>query len=765
MNRPKTLASVVICLLFSAIVLMGLTTIPMTNFGDQSHLMVRNGKYFCLSDDSEADTAYMYHDGTNLIITGDGGTGAIEFGLAVRFDLAGGSLELSDGTLLYFTDGTEADSANIYHDGTAIVLTGDAGTSDLKLLDVGVLVADGEKIYWTDDSEADTGYIYHSGTDMIMYGDAGTSFYNFTTSIWVDKTAGEVMLSDGAFLRLTDGSEADSASLVHDGASLVLTGDAATDNLELEALNLELQNGGLIENPHIDSITLTEAYFKVEGSMVMDVAGGVLLVEDGSYLMLTDGSEADTTTFVHDGTNLVIAGDAATVDIQLVDVGLLVSDGERIYITDDSEADSISMYHDGASFVVTGDGTDNFELESIDLELTNGAVFTNPTIDTATLTEAYFKVVGSMVMNVAAGCLLIEDGSNLMLTDGSLADSFYIAHDGTDIVLTGDAGTAALELEGIYIELANGGIIDNPHTDTVSIAEGNIAIEGNLWLDAAAGALTITDGSFLRFTDGAETDSGSIVHDGTDIVLDADAATESFRFNDGIVKLGSSEWKDGCLYIKCLNKSGGSLTKGMWVEWDSTHIEVLDTVGYSGAGNDTFTLDNSLLNEGGANKLLFYPMSIADACSVDFVYWDMDGASQRDTIVLTVDDTFVAFGTLVDSVGQSIFLGAEANDSMYVVSYPVAGVKNSTSNGDAVAGVVADATITDNAAGWICVWGVVDYALVTATGGKPGQFLETTGSGNVADGNAAPSGDGTVCGILLEATTGADTVRVMVEKR
>jgi hypothetical protein len=77
--------------------------------------------------------------GSGTVVTVDSATFAnIVATENVVLDIAAGSLVLQDGTVLYFTDGTEADSAYISHDGTDLVITGDGGTGDLKLSGIGL---------------------------------------------------------------------------------------------------------------------------------------------------------------------------------------------------------------------------------------------------------------------------------------------------------------------------------------------------------------------------------------------------------------------------------------------------------------------------------------------------------------------------------------------------------------------------------------------------------------------------------------------------
>lgn len=228
------------------------------------------------------------------------------------------------------------------------------------------------------------------------------------------------------------------------------------------------------------------------------------------------------------------------------------------------------------------------------------------------------------------------------------------------------------------------------------------------------------------------------------------------------ITLGSSYYENGCIYTYVLNKSGATLTKGMWVNADNAQILVADTVART-AAKDTLTIANSLVSEGYC-KVAMFPFSIADACSLDLTGIDKDGDIIVDTIVTATDDALAFSSTVWDTISQAIFMGSEANDSVAVLAYSINGVMNSTSNSTIVMGIVADDSIKDNAAGKICIYGIADYALINAssTTGLPGYFIEANGTGNKADPNASITAAGSCCGILLEATDIDGTARTFI---
>jgi len=231
----------------------------------------------------------------------------------------------------------------------------------------------------------------------------------------------------------------------------------------------------------------------------------------------------------------------------------------------------------------------------------------------------------------------------------------------------------------------------------------------------------------------------------------------------GDVLLGRTEYGEGSILIYSVNKSGGALTKGLWVEVDDAIVSVVDSVAVT-ADPETLTVALTCGGEGGYSKISLFPISIGAACSLQVTGVDYVGASACDTIITSTDDANAFSSTVWDSITECVFLGADANDSCQVRAYAVNGFKASTANDPKVLGVVADASIADNAVGKICIYGLVDYAVVDAssTVGLPGMFLEATGSDNYADPNSTPTATGSACGILLEATSAVDTVRAFI---
>jgi len=136
-----------------------------------------------------------------------------------------------------------------------------------------------------------------------------------------------------------------------------------------------------------------------------------------------------------------------------------------------------------------------------------------------------------VILDIAAGKLVLQDGTFLIFTDGTEADSVTMVHDGTDFVITGDGATTALELEGLDLELKNGALIQNSTTDLLTITEATVAVAGKIM------ATKVTEQMRLGY-DGTNYATWTVAADGalTLVTVDATAAEGDINFNpDGLV--------------------------------------------------------------------------------------------------------------------------------------------------------------------------------------------------------------------------------------
>ena len=83
---------------------------------------------------------------------------------------------------------------------------------------------------------------------------------------------------------------------------------------------------------------------------------------------------------------------------------------------------------------------------------------------------------GNINLEGVAKSLVIEDGGYLRFTDGAETDTAHIRHDGTDLVVTGDAATTYLRLSTINLLLTSGATLNNTYSDSLIITEANIVL-------------------------------------------------------------------------------------------------------------------------------------------------------------------------------------------------------------------------------------------------------------------------------------------------
>jgi hypothetical protein len=117
------------------------------------------------------------------------------------------------------------------------------------------------------------------------------------------------------------------------------------------------------------------------------------------------------------------------------------------------------------------------------------------TIDS--ISVANLVATEKVLLDIAAGSLVLQDGTVLYFTDGTEADSAYISHDGTDLVITGDDGTTAIELEGLELELSNGATVVNTSTSLLTLTEATVDVVGALTASSMASDATVTAASTM----------------------------------------------------------------------------------------------------------------------------------------------------------------------------------------------------------------------------------------------------------------------------
>ena len=201
------------------------------------------------------------------------------------------------------------------------------------------------------------------------------------------------------------------------------------------------------------------------------------------------------------------------------------------------------------------------------------------------------------------------------------------------------------------------------------------------------------------------------------------------------VRLGATTTEsDGVVKVLVRNKTGSSLSAGDVCVWDNTAIEVCAKDADGGA----HTIAEDLSSEGGYYTISFVATGTVAADTVLVIGTEQsNGASFSANIVLTNGSATTTMATdgsgtiyhwsQIDSINS---VSTDGADSLTVNAYGFMTVKACDGANTDVAGV-STATIADNAAGWLAVFGVVEATVDAASNAaSPGVLLEGASGGD-----------------------------------
>lgn len=317
---------------------------------------------------------------------------------------------------------------------------------------------------------------------------------------------------------------------------------------------LVITAGSILHRAYNDAWSSFETYMQVTrtADAIDDIRFfDTVRVRDGSALIIHDPTNADTFQWAHDGQDAVASCvntrwmrmdiDGADFGFQVVE-GLLqrfvidktnarveVRDGWSLQISDADDSDSINVVHDG-----------------------NEAIFT---LSNAAHDFRWVAGVTDIMRTVGTTNFDLRQGLGLRIFDVSNADSLTISHDGAsvDFDYVNTAGmdirslTDAVRIwDGAGLQVRQGGslsVVDAGDTDSLSIMhDGTYAQISTIATDEIRidTDLTLRDGSVFRLYDAGNTDILSLRCNGVDAVwgsagienMDFQSITvESFNFD------------------------------------------------------------------------------------------------------------------------------------------------------------------------------------------------------------------------------------------
>ena len=504
-----------------------------------------------------------------------------------NYDTSVKYVNVEDGSRLRIWDDTEADVATHYHDGTDYRIDLDNNTTRFRIgsSQFPIVQVDGTDYaeVCTDITTATNNYsvltAYYSadGAQSVQLGHSGSTAAYEPGKGWLWTNTGELVYDaaihsfkkEGAaapVVRIYDADDSNFTTLSNDGADLDITGDGAGNINVTEIQQVQIvsnggtydptytgfyaqnghttglaymgvsntQSGGYVEfgaagATRAGMVTQTDAYiyftsanndqnvFHVVGDagayMDMWQSGGekILEIADGTKLRIEDGGETDQADIYHDGTDLRVEGGSNT---RLLYYDFTSSGYGGIYARNVSQVGysvlSVESSTAGADFryaELGSSGSAGVGGNHVDMSY----LYYSSSSSTPDYPYFYFfndygdcmRFVDNTTYNSVD---IISDTLNnptqFRIFDSSGADSVALSHDGTDLNAT-FTGTTSWNVTGL-----TGGVI----------LDCNFEIQG---------------GEFLRIRDSSNLDSMQVSHNGTDVEI-AFSGTGGVNFYDGV---------------------------------------------------------------------------------------------------------------------------------------------------------------------------------------------------------------------------------------
>ena len=395
---------------------------------------------------------------------------------------------------------------------------------------------------WFSDSGADSAYITQSGTALEIVSDNYVLVYACPLVVGDSVKVGGVILSYGATdtteLRTTGLFDIDSigfdngAYIINNHADSLLIEKAIaafSGDLVVEGNDIVFGSGAIIDQPHADTLDITEkavaisadSMFKVNAAHIL--MGVVSSSSSTGFLSFAVGYQdtaSDTCSFAGGKTCKTSGGYSFAWGAQnTVSGGSSVAFGDGSSVSsncagafghDNSVSGAGSFAFGGGHTVQTpysysfGSGNsvlgvnDSFNLcfgNACFIDSANHSILFGIDSNDSLSTDNTFKIaMDSIILDGASrltGDVFLTTGKTITLADTSLADSFrvyvgagstYIESDNPITIESNVTLEADMKLTGNTLTFGGGAVIENPHGDTLSIAETNLSLEGILVL-------------------------------------------------------------------------------------------------------------------------------------------------------------------------------------------------------------------------------------------------------------------------------------------
>ncbi len=463
------------------------------NLTDDSELYFSNGGENSATINANDSTSNIIQIINNSTLISDGGT--IDEAAAITID-SGSTLNINGSTSDITIDSTDIWSGNIELSGGILNITGyEKKTTDTSTYTQtgGTLNLDKTILVLnTGDSSISGGYINLRNASILNFDNGFSNSANITTE---DSSLNVLTVSDGSSLTLTGGTINKEASVtVADNASLTISGaNVFLDKDDDWSGNIDLTSGSLTLNEELVAETdANKTYTQTGGTLYVDNASLTLNTED-SYI--TGG-----TGYLQNSGELTIANGLDTNSMILYaidesDSVLTITDNSTLTMTAGTIDANAQVDLDEGSKLKLDTGTVSVTINNNDTW--EGSIeMANNTVSLTVSDNA--ESVGNGILEAKYGTLTVGENGRLYIIDNASI---------AEVVTTKIEDTGELHITGgtVYINRSDTWSGDIYLTDgtlnyTYLTTNGNIYADGgtlNVYRTNSSGTLNVYDGSYI----------------------------------------------------------------------------------------------------------------------------------------------------------------------------------------------------------------------------------------------------------------------------